>query len=209
MHACIHKVQWIHRRQGDEIPKKIGILPDNGNVGLHVYAKSHDHTYAVLYAHSSVSSHCLRLVAIIFRRIPVDQHVHYMHSPILALKIAVEMTSSVSIYPQDPAKTSVLSTARSQYTPQTAALRIEARGIRTQRNVRGKERRRHSGRRADHLAHKRGRRKLAKARRHGTTSPMPPKLSTRHASIVLCLSPDGGAVLGGRKRGKQERGMWR
>ena len=62
MHACIHKVQWIHRRQGDAVPKKIAILPDN--VVLCVYAKFHDHTYAVLYAHSSVSSHCLRLVAI-------------------------------------------------------------------------------------------------------------------------------------------------
>ena len=27
---------------------------DNGNVGLHVYAKFHDHTYTVLYAHSKV-----------------------------------------------------------------------------------------------------------------------------------------------------------
>ena len=27
-------------------------------------AKFHDHTYAVLYAHCSASSHCLRLVAI-------------------------------------------------------------------------------------------------------------------------------------------------
>ena len=56
-------------------------------------------------------------------------------------------------------------------------------------------RRRHSGRRADRLARKRGKRKLAKARRHGTTSPMPPRLSTGHASVVLCLSPDSGAVL--------------
>ena len=36
MHVCIHKVQWIHRRQGAKAPKKIAILPDNGNVGLHV-----------------------------------------------------------------------------------------------------------------------------------------------------------------------------
>ena len=41
MHACIHKVQWIHRRQGDEVPKKIAILPDNGNVGLRVFPKFH------------------------------------------------------------------------------------------------------------------------------------------------------------------------
>ena len=27
---------------------------DNGNVGLHVCAEFHDHTYAVLYAHSKV-----------------------------------------------------------------------------------------------------------------------------------------------------------
>ena len=59
MHACIHKVQWIHGRQGAEVPS---ILPDNGNVGLRVCAKFHDHTCAVLYAHSI--SHCLRLVAI-------------------------------------------------------------------------------------------------------------------------------------------------
>ena len=64
MYACIHKVQWNHRRQGDEVPKKTAILPDNGNVGLRVFPKFHDHTYAVLYAHCSVSSHCLRLVAI-------------------------------------------------------------------------------------------------------------------------------------------------
>ena len=61
MHAYIHKIQWIHRRQGDEVPKKIAILPDNGNVGLRVFPKFHDHTYALLYAHCSVSSHCLRL----------------------------------------------------------------------------------------------------------------------------------------------------
>ena len=54
MHVCIHKVQWIHKRQGAKAPKKIANLPDNGNVGLHVCAKFHDHTYAVLYAHSSV-----------------------------------------------------------------------------------------------------------------------------------------------------------
>ena len=45
MHACIHKVQWIHRRQGAKVPKKIAILPDDGNVGLRVCAKCHDHTY--------------------------------------------------------------------------------------------------------------------------------------------------------------------
>ena len=54
MHACIHKVQWIHRRQGAKVPKQIAILADNGNVGLCVLTKFHDHTYAVLYAHSSV-----------------------------------------------------------------------------------------------------------------------------------------------------------
>ena len=41
---------------------------DNGNVGLHVCAEFHDHTYTVLYAHSKVKddicSYCLRLVAI-------------------------------------------------------------------------------------------------------------------------------------------------
>ena len=54
MHSCIHKVQWIHRRQGAKAPKKIAIFPDNGNVGLCVCAKFHDHTYTVLCAHSSV-----------------------------------------------------------------------------------------------------------------------------------------------------------
>ena len=54
MHACIHKVQWINRRQGAKVPKKITILPENGNVGLHVCAKFHNHTYAVLNAHSIV-----------------------------------------------------------------------------------------------------------------------------------------------------------
>ena len=38
---------------------------DNGNGGLHVCAKFHDNTYAVLYAHKgNICSHCLRLVAI-------------------------------------------------------------------------------------------------------------------------------------------------
>ena len=54
MHACIHKVQWIHRRQGAKAPKNIAILPDNGNIGLRVCAKFHDHTYTVLCAHSKV-----------------------------------------------------------------------------------------------------------------------------------------------------------
>ena len=54
MHACIHKVQWNHRRQGAEVSKKIAILADNGNVGLRVCTKFHDHTYAVLYARSSL-----------------------------------------------------------------------------------------------------------------------------------------------------------
>ena len=54
MHACIHKVQWIHRKQGAEVPKKIAILPDNGNVGLHVCVEFNNHTYAVLYANSKV-----------------------------------------------------------------------------------------------------------------------------------------------------------
>ena len=54
MHACIHKVQWIHRKQGAKALKKIAVVPDNGNVGLRVRGKFHDHTYTVLYAHSSV-----------------------------------------------------------------------------------------------------------------------------------------------------------
>ena len=54
MHVCIHKVQWIHRRQGTKVPKQIAILPDNGNVGLHVCAEFHDQTYTVLYALSKV-----------------------------------------------------------------------------------------------------------------------------------------------------------
>ena len=56
MHACIHEVQWIHTRQRAEVPKKISIaiLPDNDNVELHVCENFHDHTYAVLYAHSKL-----------------------------------------------------------------------------------------------------------------------------------------------------------
>ena len=61
MHACIHKVQWIYRRQGDKVSKK---LPFCQTMIILVCAKFHDHTYAVLYAHCGVSSHCLRLVAI-------------------------------------------------------------------------------------------------------------------------------------------------
>ena len=30
MHVFIHKFQWIHRRQGTKVPKKIVILPDKG-----------------------------------------------------------------------------------------------------------------------------------------------------------------------------------
>ena len=37
---CIHKVQWIHRRQGAKVPKKIAVLSDNGNVGLRVCVRS-------------------------------------------------------------------------------------------------------------------------------------------------------------------------
>ena len=37
---------------------------DNGNVGLHVCAKFHEHTYRVLYAHNVIYVHRLRLVAI-------------------------------------------------------------------------------------------------------------------------------------------------
>ena len=38
----------IHRRQGDKVHKNTVILPDNGNVGLHVCAKFHDHTYTIM-----------------------------------------------------------------------------------------------------------------------------------------------------------------
>ena len=37
---------------------------DNGNVGLHVCAKFHEHTYTVLCAHNVIYVHRLRLVAI-------------------------------------------------------------------------------------------------------------------------------------------------
>ena len=37
---------------------------DNGNAGLHVYAKFHEHTYTVLCAHNVIYVHRLRLVAI-------------------------------------------------------------------------------------------------------------------------------------------------
>ena len=36
----------------------------NGNVGLHVCAKFHEHTYTMLYAHKVIYVHHLRLVAI-------------------------------------------------------------------------------------------------------------------------------------------------
>ena len=46
---------------------------DNGNVGVHVCAKFHEHTYTVLYAHNKGKGdnyvHCLRLVAIGYRYI--------------------------------------------------------------------------------------------------------------------------------------------
>ena len=32
MHACIHKVQWIHRRQGAEVPKKLSFCQIKGEV---------------------------------------------------------------------------------------------------------------------------------------------------------------------------------
>ena len=53
MHACIHKASGSIG--GKRLrPLKNVILPGNGNVGLRVCAKFHDHTYAVLYAHSKV-----------------------------------------------------------------------------------------------------------------------------------------------------------
>ena len=53
---CMHAYIKSSEFRGDKGPvsKEISILPDNGNVGLRVCAKFHDHTYAVLYAHSSV-----------------------------------------------------------------------------------------------------------------------------------------------------------
>ena len=53
MHACIHKASGFIGGKGPKSLKNV-ILPDNGNVGLRVCAKFHDHTYAVLYAHSKV-----------------------------------------------------------------------------------------------------------------------------------------------------------
>ena len=52
MHAYIKSSGFIGGK-GPRPLKKL-ILPDNGNVGLHMCAKFHDHTYAVLYANSSV-----------------------------------------------------------------------------------------------------------------------------------------------------------
>ena len=43
MHACIHKASGFIGGKGLR-PLKNVILPDNGNVGLHVCAKFHDHT---------------------------------------------------------------------------------------------------------------------------------------------------------------------
>ena len=54
MHACIHKASGFTGGKGPRPLKKIVILPGNGNAGLRVCAKFHDHTYAVLYAHSKV-----------------------------------------------------------------------------------------------------------------------------------------------------------
>ena len=65
MHAYIKSSGFTGGKE-TKSPKKIAILATNGNVGLRVLPKFHDHTYAVLYAHCSVSSHCLRLVAIGF-----------------------------------------------------------------------------------------------------------------------------------------------
>ena len=53
MHACIPKASGFIGAKGPR-PLKIVILPDNGNVGVRVCAKFHDHTKAVLYAHSKV-----------------------------------------------------------------------------------------------------------------------------------------------------------
>ena len=53
MHAYIKSSGFIGGK-GPRPLKKIAILPDNGNVGLRVLAKFHDHTYTVLYARSSV-----------------------------------------------------------------------------------------------------------------------------------------------------------
>ena len=38
MHVCIHKVQWIHRRQGTKVLKKIVILPGKGRSLIWTFA---------------------------------------------------------------------------------------------------------------------------------------------------------------------------
>ena len=52
MHAYIKSNGFIGGK--GPRPQKIAILPENASVGLHVCANFHDHTYAVLYAYSSV-----------------------------------------------------------------------------------------------------------------------------------------------------------
>ena len=66
MHACIHKVQWIHRRQGAKAPKKLPFFQTMVyNVGLRVCAKFYDQCFMLIIMYKVICSNCLRLVAIL------------------------------------------------------------------------------------------------------------------------------------------------
>ena len=44
MHPCIYKASGFIGGKGPRPLKKLSLLPDNGNLGLRVCAKFHDHT---------------------------------------------------------------------------------------------------------------------------------------------------------------------
>ena len=67
MHACIHKVQWIHRRQGAKAPKKLPfcqtiVMLDY--VCVQSFMITHTQCFMLIVVYKVICSHCLRLVAI-------------------------------------------------------------------------------------------------------------------------------------------------
>ena len=67
MHACIHKVQWIHRRQGAKAPKKLPFCQTMvmlDYVCVQSFMITHTQCFVFIVVYKVICSHCLRLVAI-------------------------------------------------------------------------------------------------------------------------------------------------
>ena len=68
MHACIHKVQWIHRRQGADVPKKLPFCQTMVMLDymcVQSFMITHTQCFMLIVVYKvNICSHCLRLVAI-------------------------------------------------------------------------------------------------------------------------------------------------